>query len=125
MQGVSATFLFICLANNLMALIINAFEKIVKKEQNCGNNMEKEENAGNQHFLPFPQFFLSFTISSFNPFLRVCYTNLLKTLWEKEKLLITSNLSFSHSVLYPFRELFAIFIKFIIVVCKLFQFGKV
>ena len=31
-------------------------------------------------------------------FLRVCRTNLLKTLWEKEKLLIKSNFSISHSV---------------------------
>ena len=29
-------------------------------------------------------------------------TNLLKTLWEKEKLLVTSNFSFSHSVFYLF-----------------------
>ena len=49
----------------------------------------------------------------------------LKTLWEKEKLLVTSNFSFSHSVLYPFRELPVIFIKFEIVVWKLFQFGRV
>ena len=28
-------------------------------------------------------------------FLRVCYSSLLKTLWEKEKLLVTSNFSFS------------------------------
>ena len=53
-------------------------------------------------------------------FLHVCSTNLLKTLWEKEKLLLMSNFSFSHSVLYPFRELIAIFIKFEIVVCKFF-----
>ena len=45
----------------------------------------------------------------------------LKTQWEKEKLLITSNFSFSHSVFYPFGELSAIFIRFLIVVCKLFQ----
>ena len=38
----------------------------------------------------------------FNPlpnkpcFLRVCSTSLSKTLWEKEKLLVTSNFSFSH-----------------------------
>ena len=31
-------------------------------------------------------------------FLLVCCTSLLKTLWEKEKLLVTSNFSFSHSV---------------------------
>ena len=30
-------------------------------------------------------------------------TSLLKRLWEKEKLLVTSNFSFSHSVFYPFR----------------------
>ena len=38
-----------------------------------------------------------------NPsFLRVCSTRLLKTLWEKEKLLVTSNFSFSRSIFYPF-----------------------
>ena len=67
----------------------------------------------------------------FNPFpnkpwfLRVCNTSLLKTLWEKEKLLVTSNFTFSCSVFYPFGELPAIFIKLEIVVCKLFQFGRV
>ena len=51
----------------------------------------------------------------FNPFqneprfLRDCSTRLLKTLREKEKLFITSNnVSFSDSVFYPFREIFAI-----------------
>ena len=58
-------------------------------------------------------------------FLRVCSTSLLKMLWEKEKLLVTSNFSFSHTVFYPFRELSTIFINFKIVVCKLFQFGRV
>ena len=44
----------------------------------------------------------------FNPFphndtfRRPWETSLLKTLWEKEKLLVTSNFSFSHSVFYPF-----------------------
>ena len=58
-------------------------------------------------------------------FLRVCSTSLLKTLWEKEKLLVTNNFSFSHSIFYPFRELSTIFINFKIVICKLFQFGEV
>ena len=58
-------------------------------------------------------------------FLRVCSTSLLKTLWEKEKLLVMSNFSFSHSVCYRFEELSAIFIKVKIVVCELFQFGTV
>ena len=53
-------------------------------------------------------------------FLRVCNTSHLKTKWEKEKLLITSNFSFSHSVFYPLGELSTIFIKLKIVVCKLF-----
>ena len=67
---------------------------------------------------------------SINPFpkkpwiLRVWSASLLKTLWEKEKLLITSNFSFFHSVFYPL-ELYAIFIKIEIFVCKLFQFGRV
>ena len=58
-------------------------------------------------------------------FLRGCSASFLKTLWEKEKLLETSNFSFSHSVFYLFEILSSIFIKFEIVVCKLFQFGKV
>ena len=58
-------------------------------------------------------------------FLRVCSISLLKTLREKEKLLGTSNFSFSHSVFHPFGELSAIFIKFEIVVCQPFQFGPV
>ena len=56
-------------------------------------------------------------------FLRVCSTSLLKTLWEEEKLLATSNFSFFHSVFYSSGELSAIFIESKIVVCKLFQFG--
>ena len=66
----------------------------------------------------------------FNPFpnkpwfLRVCSTSLLKTLREKENLLITSNFPFSHSVFYPFGELSTLFIKSEIVVCKLFKFGR-
>ena len=89
-------------------------------------------------FSLFPQCFqrdsfsgLGFIEKGFNPFpnkpwfLRVCSTSLSKTLWEKEKLLITSNFSCSHNVFYPFGELSAIFITFEIVVCKLFEFGRV
>ena len=75
--------------------------------------------------------FLAILCPHINPFpnkpwfSRVCSWSLLKTLWEKEKLLVTSNFSFSHSVFYPFGELSAIFIKLKIVVCKLFEFGVV
>ena len=72
------------------------------------------------------------SVNSFvNPFpnkswlLHVCSTSLLKTLREKEKLLLISNFSFSHSVFYPFEELCTIFINFKIVVCKHSQFGRV
>ena len=58
-------------------------------------------------------------------YLRVCRSSLLKTLWEKEKLLVTSNFSFSHNVFYLFGELSAMFIKFKIVICKVFHFGPV
>ena len=68
------------------------------------------------HFHPFPN----------KPwFLRVCSTSLLKTLWEKEKLLVTSNFSFSQSVFCHFRKLSTIFINFKIVIWKLIQFGRV
>ena len=44
---------------------------------------------------------------------------------DKEKLLVTSNFSFSHSVSHPFGELNANFMKFEIVVCQLFEFDRV
>ena len=58
-------------------------------------------------------------------FLRVYSIGPFKTLWEKEKLLVTSNFSFSHRVFYSFGELSAIFITYKIVVCKLFESGRV
>ena len=65
------------------------------------------------------------TLSQTSPGFYMSAVQVLKTTWEKEKLLVTSNFSCSHSVFYPFGELSAIFIKFKIVVCKLFQFGTV
>ena len=51
------------------------------------------------------------------------YVSAVQVFWKhcgtKEKLLIMSNFSFSHSVFYLFRELFAVSIKFKIVNCKL------
>ena len=80
-------------------------------------------------FSPLPTLFSKAFF--FNPFpnkpwfLRVCSRSLLKTLWEKEKLLVQSDFFFSHSVFYLFEECSAIFIRFEIGVCKLFQFGRV
>ena len=115
------------------------------------NIVGKGENSGYQNFRPFAIMYsiLSQTKSTFdvlsaNDFnvevLRFTDIQLfpkqdlffyvsplqvvLKTLLEMEKLLIMSNFSFSHSVFYSFWEYSAIFIKFEIVVCKFFQFGR-
>ena len=40
-------------------------------------------------------------------------------------MLVASNFSFYHNVIYTFEELSAIFIKLRFTICKLFQFGKV
>ena len=42
-------------------------------------------------------------------FLRVCSNSLLKTLWEKEKLLVTSNFSFFPQCFLPFWRIFCHF----------------
>ena len=65
-----------------------------------------------------------YTLSRKPWFFHVGSTNLLKTLWKKEKLLVTSNFSFSHILFYLLGEISAICIKFEIV-CKLFKFGRV
>ena len=76
------------------------------------NNLPREKESLN----PFPN----------KPwFLPVCRTSLLKTLWEKEKLLVTSNFSFSHSVFYPFGEHSVTVIKSKIFICTLFLFIRV
>ena len=54
-------------------------------------------------------------------FLCVGSTSLLKTLWEKEKLLIMSNFSFSHHIFYCFGEFSIILIKFNIVSANSFS----
>ena len=143
---------FITQSQHLTTLKEKAFENIVGRG----------ENAGNSHFLLFPQCFLLYQIQKslfcelsnifhlqmpsnwsgfakfcglveFNIFCNkslphntstvpcvnlfpnkacfflVCSTSHLKTLWEKEKLLLMSNFSFSHSVFYPYGELSAFF----------------
>ena len=78
-------------------------------------------------FLGLNKLFLIYNFKHFKfdkpLFLRVCNTSVLRVS-EKEKLLVTSNFSFSHSVFNPFVELYVSFIKYEIVVCKLFRFGS-
>ena len=78
--------------------------------------------------------YLRLTFSNINPFpnkpwfSRVCSKSLLKTLWEKGEIARHEQfLLFLHvwrTFFYMFGELYAVFIKFDIVVCKLYQFGK-
>ena len=84
------------------------------------------EETVNQYIGQWPQKMNAFTLSQTSPgfYLSAVLVSLLKTLWEKEKLLVTSNFSFAHSILYPFEELSAICIKFKIVIYNLFQFEK-
>ena len=76
------------------------------------NDLEEES------LYPFPKQAQVFTCMQYKSFEK-------KTQWEKEKLLVTSNFSFSYSVFYLFGELSAIFVKFETVVCKLCLFGRV
>ena len=80
-------------------MMISIFDKIE-------NFVVKAENAGYQYFLHL-------TLFPNKPWLLcVCSTSLSKTPWEKEKLVLTSNFTFSHSVSCPFRALSANFTEF-------------
>ena len=50
---------------------------------------------------------------------------LLKTLWEKEKMLVTSIFSFSHNVFYSSQNKFQVFSHIHSVICKVFYSGLV
>ena len=63
-------------------------------------------------------------LSQISPGFYVSAIQVLQTLPEKERLLVTSNFSFSPSIFYLFGELSAIFIMYNIVICKL-KFGSV
>ena len=73
------------------------------------NTMEKGEIAHNEQFFLFPQCFLPFW-TTFCHFLFAILDNFLPFPFP--------------SVFYPFGQLSAIFIKFKIVVCKRFEFGR-
>ena len=62
--------------------------------------------------------YTAFKCINFNPspnkpwFLCVCSRNVLKTLWEKEKLLVLSNFSFFHSVFYRSKNFLSFSLNF-------------
>ena len=64
-------------------------------------------------------------LSQKSPGFYVSAVRVLKTLSVNEKMLVTSNFSFSQSVFNPFGELCTIFIKYEIVVCKFFHLRSV
>ena len=97
---------------NITQMLISVFARVE-------NVVGRGENAGNQLLFSHNVKFIN-SFQNKPLFLRVCSINLLETMWEKEKLLVTSNFSFSHSVFYPLGKLSAIFVKVKIVVCKLF-----
>ena len=66
------------------------------------------------------------TLSQTSPcFVHVCITSLLKKTWEKEKLLVTSNFPSPMAFSTTLENFLTFSSKFKIVVCKLFQFGRV
>ena len=76
-----------------------------RKENKLGKHCWKGRKASNQHFLLFLLYFAPFNPFPNKPwFLRVCSTRLLKTLWEKEKLLVRRNFSFSQCFLPVWRN---------------------
>ena len=62
------------------------------------------------------------TIPTFNDFET---GRLLKTLWEKEKMMVTSIFSFSHNVFYPSQNKLQFLSHIYFIVCKNFQLGPV
>ena len=57
-------------------------------------------------------------------FLRVCRRSLFENTVGKGEIARNEQFLLFHGVFYPLEERSAIFIKFEIVVCKLFQFGR-
>ena len=78
----------------------------------AGNKLHKLH--AQPHFNPLTQTNPGFHVSAVQVFRK-----------QYGKRIVRSNFSFSHYVFYQFGELSAIFIKYEIVVCKLFQIRRV
>ena len=80
---------------------LNAFAKSIDSWQPMQST---QADMGKK--LSWSHIFFIFNFSTNKPlFSRVCSTSILKRLGEKEKLLVMSNFSFSHSVFYLFEKL--------------------
>ena len=99
-----------CCSTNPLTVIILARTKYIQMPSNIEYSGEQDFECSQKWLVntDLECFCVTFSNINFNPFpnkpwfLRVCCTSLLKTVWEKEKLLLTSNFSFSHSVFHPF-----------------------
>ena len=91
-------------------------------EYNCTVSEPNLLSICKNHFSVFLTLTLYHTILTFNdPQERI----LLKTMWKKEKMLVTSIFSFSHNVFYPIKDRNH-YLSFIYsVICKCFQFGHI
>ena len=94
------------LATDSLASYISSSSIIARVEMNMSNGVEMDIKI---YYFTLDKWINPFPNKPW--FLRVCSTSLLKTLWEKEKLVVTSNFSFSHGVFYTFEELFFHFVK--------------
>ena len=74
---------------------------------------------------PVLLFVSSLTLHHTIPAFNTSGKELLKTLWEKEKMLVTSIFSYSHIVLYPSQHKLQYLSQNFFVVCKCFDFGLV
>ena len=94
--------------SSISSMFSKGFFFRVFKSQDCVIELNKGAPLGTV-------FYHGFTTKHFNPFpnkpwfLRVCSISLLKTLWAKEKLLVTSNFSISPQCFLPVSKTFCHF----------------
>ena len=86
------------LLNTLYRPVSSSKTSSSNSERSCGLACERAYFTCNHSRYDF----ILLTLSQTSPGFYVSAVSLLKTLWEKEKLLVTSNFSFSHSVFYRF-----------------------
>ena len=79
---------------------INFIQFLVERKEKIASIIFSFSRVFSPPKVLFPKVVNSF--SSKRWFLRIYHASLLKTLWEKEKLLVMSNFSFFHCVFYPF-----------------------
>ena len=87
------------------------------------NILGKGENGGFQHFVRFPECFLLY--QRHNPdFKRPQERSLLKTLWEKEKMLVTSIFPLFPSFSTPPKTMFNFWVTLTLLSAKSFIFNR-